>query len=59
MYSPDLRSPQVLLLLIRPHTGTEEPAGRMLAEKGRYLGEMTGVPVKTMLIESIGGRYSR
>ena len=37
-----------------PHTGTEGPAGRMLEEKGRYLGEMTGVPVRTILIESMG-----
>jgi len=41
--------------LNHPHTGTEGPAGRMLEEKGRHLGEMTGVPVKTLLIESNGG----
>ena len=37
-----------------PRTGTEVPAGRMLEEKGRYLGGMTGVPVKTLLIKLMG-----
>jgi nucleotide-binding universal stress UspA family protein/GNAT superfamily N-acetyltransferase len=35
-------------------SGPEEEAGQMLAEKGRYLEEMTRVPVKTMLVEAIG-----
>jgi len=37
------------------HAGPEEKAGQMLAEKGRYLEEMTRVPVKTLLVDAIGG----
>lgn len=37
------------------HAGPDEEAGQVLAEKGRYLGEMTRVPVKTLLVEAIGG----
>jgi nucleotide-binding universal stress UspA family protein/predicted GNAT family acetyltransferase len=33
----------------------EEQAGQILAEKGRYLEEMTKVPVKTLLVEAVGG----
>ncbi len=36
-------------------TGPYEQAGQVLAEKGRYLEEMTRVPVKTLLVEAIGG----
>jgi len=42
-------------LFTRSHAGPEEQAGQVLAEKGRYLEEMTGVPVKTLLVEAIGG----
>ncbi len=37
------------------HAGLDEQAGQVLAEKGRYLEEMTRVPVKTLLVEAIGG----
>ena len=37
------------------HAGPDEQAGQVLAEKGRYLEEMTRVPVKTLLVEAIGG----
>ncbi len=37
------------------HPAPEEQAGHVLAEKGRYLEEMTRVPVKTLLVEAIGG----
>jgi nucleotide-binding universal stress UspA family protein/GNAT superfamily N-acetyltransferase len=36
------------------HARPEEPAERMLAEKGRYLEEMTGVKVKTILAAGNG-----
>jgi nucleotide-binding universal stress UspA family protein/GNAT superfamily N-acetyltransferase len=44
--SPVPESPSVFT---RSHARPEEPAERMLAEKGRYLEEMTGVKVKTIL----------
>jgi hypothetical protein len=34
--------------------GAEEPAENLLAEKGRYLEEMTGVTVNTALIDMSG-----
>jgi len=37
------------------HASPDEQAGQVLAEKGRYLEEMTRVPVKTLLVEAIGG----
>ncbi|MFA5347296.1 MAG: GNAT family N-acetyltransferase [Methanoregula sp.] len=44
--SPVPESPSVFT---RSHARPEEPAERMLAEKGRYLEEMTGITVKTIL----------
>ena len=44
--SPVPESPSVFT---RSHASPEEQAERMLAEKGRYLEEMTGVKVKTIL----------
>jgi len=49
--SPVPESPSVFT---RSHAGPEEQAERMLAEKGRYLEEMTGIPVKTELVEGTG-----
>jgi nucleotide-binding universal stress UspA family protein/GNAT superfamily N-acetyltransferase len=49
--SPVPESPS---LFSRSHDGPEELAGQALAEKGRYLEQMTRVPVKTLLAEAIG-----
>ena len=38
----------------RSHTRPEEEADRLLAEKGRHLEEMTGVTVRTLLVEETG-----
>ena len=37
------------------HPAPDEQAGQVLAEKGRYLKEMIRVPVKTLLVDAIGG----
>ena len=37
------------------HAAPDEQAGQVLAEKGRYLEEMTRLPVKTLLVDAIGG----
>lgn len=49
--SPVPESPSVFNL---SHARSEGPAERMLAEKGRYLEEMTGVEVKTILAAGNG-----
>ncbi len=41
-------------VLTRSHAQPEEQAEYMLEEKGQYLGEMTGVAVKTILVEGNG-----
>ena len=46
--------PESSSVFTRSHARPEEPAERMLAEKGRYLEEMTGVTVKTILVEGNG-----
>jgi len=47
--------PERSSLFTGSHAAPEEQAGQVLAEKGRYLEEMTKVPVKTLLVEAIGG----
>jgi nucleotide-binding universal stress UspA family protein/GNAT superfamily N-acetyltransferase len=47
--------PERSSIFTRSHTKPEEQAGQVLAEKGRYLEEVSRVPVKTLLVEAITG----